>query len=100
MIPVEWDDAKRQWTIANRGVDFLDLIGVFDDPAAIEVEDRRRDYGERRFVVLCPVDGRLYHVTYTLRGDRRRFISARKANQREQRHYARERQDSAGDRPA
>ena len=40
----------------------------------------RTDYGERRFVILYPLAGRLIHVTYTMRGRNRRIISARKAN--------------------
>lgn len=88
----EWDERKRQRTLAERGIDFLDLLTVFDDPARVEVEDTRRDYGESRFVILCPVRGRLFHVTYTRRGERRRIISARKTNQREQRAYERYRE--------
>jgi hypothetical protein len=88
----EWDERKRLRTIATRGIDFADITAVLDDPARVEVEDTRRDYGERRFLVLCPLGGRLLHVTYTLRGEARRLISARKANRREQRAYDRLRQ--------
>ena len=56
--------------------------------ARVEFEDRRQDYGERRRVLLCPVAGRLIHVTYTLRGERRRIISARAASRLERRIYA------------
>jgi uncharacterized DUF497 family protein len=44
-------------------------------------------------VILCPIRGRLHHVTYTLRGAARRIISARKANAREQRKYEQQRED-------
>jgi uncharacterized protein len=93
MIEVEWDEAKRLWTIANRGIDFDELRDVFLDPARLETEDMRRDYGEPRWVLLSPVGGRLLHVTFTIRGERRRIISARRASIREQRLYARERQN-------
>lgn len=93
MIDVEWDEAKRLWTLANRGIDFDALRNVFVDPARLETEDTRQDYGEQRWVLLCPVGDHLLHVTFTMRGERRRIISARRASTREQRHYARERQN-------
>ena len=55
----------------------------------------RTDYGERRFVILCPLVGRLIHVTYTMRDTNRRIISARKANRREHRIYERNRDAQA-----
>ena len=94
----EWDERKRCRNIAERAIDFVDVLSVFDDPERVEFEDARRDYRERRLVVLCPVQGRLFHVTYTLRGANRRIISARKANRREQRAYDRHRSsDDQGD---
>ena len=100
MNKVEWDEPKRQWTLATRGVDFARFVRIFDNPAAIEIEDDRQDYGEQRWIVLCPVNGRLYHLTYTWRGDRRRIISVGKANRREQRNYEQRRRDRNGDRLA
>jgi uncharacterized DUF497 family protein len=96
-VDVEWHEEKRLWTIAVRGIDFDDLRGVFADDRRLETEDVRRDYGESRWRILCPVDGRPMHVTYTLRGQRRRIISARRANAREQRTYDREWANRAGD---
>ena len=95
-LDVEWDEAKRAWTLGHRRIDFARLVGIFDDPRRWEREDARRNYGERRWVVLCPLGERVYHVTYTRRGAKRRIISARKANKREQRRYARERQNRDG----
>lgn len=66
-------------------------VFVFDD-SYIEEEDTRFDYGETRFVAIGPIAGtgdRLYSVTYTWRGIRRRLISVRKASVREIRKYRR-----------
>ena len=93
MADCEWDDAKRQWTLRHRKIDFIDLMDVFDDPAGVVRPDVRRNYGEERWVMLCPLNGRLYHITFTMRGPVYRIISARKANRREQRSYERERAD-------
>jgi uncharacterized DUF497 family protein len=50
-------------------------------------EDLREDYGEDRFVLLGMVEDRLLHVTYTMREERVRIISARLAEPRELRRY-------------
>jgi uncharacterized protein len=60
---------------------------VFLDHHRLDSEDHRRDYGESRRLTLGNIEGRLYAVSYTLRGEAIRLISARKANDREQRKY-------------
>jgi uncharacterized protein len=49
--------------------------------------DDRRTYGETRFRVYGIVEDRLLCVVYTMRGDRVRIISARRANRAERRTY-------------
>jgi uncharacterized DUF497 family protein len=97
MQQLEWDEAKRQSNLNKHGIDFRDLGPVFDDAGRIEVEDRRRDYGEPRRVLFGSLHERLLHVTYAVRGSAHRIISARKANLREQRFYERYRADHQGD---
>jgi uncharacterized protein len=93
MADCEWDEPKRQWTLQHRQIDFIDLMDVFDDPAGVVRPDVRRHYGEARWIILCPLNGRLYHITFTMRGEIYRIISARRANRREQCSYDRERAD-------
>src|SRR6476619_7349482 len=81
-----WDPAKRLWTLSERGIDFASLALCFDDPSKLIWRDSRRDYGEMRYNMLAERDGRLLHVTFTIR-DVVWVISARKANSREQRRY-------------
>jgi uncharacterized DUF497 family protein len=50
--------------------------------------DSRRDYGEPRQIGFAYLGLRLYCVIFTDRGDERRIISLRKANNREIKHYA------------
>ena len=96
MADCEWDEPKRQWTLRHRKIDFIDFMDVFDDPAGVVRPDVRRNYGEARWIMLCPLNGRLYHITFTMRGEVYRIISARRANRREQRTYERERADRQG----
>lgn len=52
--------------------------------------------GEPRYRVLERIEGRVFAVAYTVRGNIIRLISARKANRREVRRYD---QGSRHDRP-
>lgn len=52
----------------------------------IEFDDRRAS-GELRFNAIGLVDGRMIFVTYTMRGDAVRIISARGAEPHEKRKY-------------
>lgn len=56
------------------------------DQTFIEEEDDRIDYGESRFLAIGPVASlgdRICAVVYTWRGNERRLISFRKANDQE-----------------
>jgi len=63
-------------------LDFEDAVLVFNG-VAVEVEDLRRDHGERRIVCYGRLLGRLVVIGYTPRGAVRRIFSMRKANDRE-----------------
>jgi uncharacterized protein len=61
--------------------------GRFFDPNRTVYADTRRSYGEERYQLTGMIERRLFVVVYTPRHDAMRIISARKANQREVRHY-------------
>lgn len=83
MVEFEWDDAKSDACFAERGFDFAYAVQVFLDPDRLVEADNRFDYGEPRYRVLGQIEGRLFLVVYTPRGDAFRMISARKANAKE-----------------
>lgn len=83
----DWNPAKCAKNIAERGIDFADVVVAFGDPTKKVARDERNDYGEERFNMLAKVNGRVFHLTFTERGKVTWIISARKANQREQRRY-------------
>jgi uncharacterized protein len=72
---------------AERGLDFEDAKLVFQG-VTIEVEDMRKDYGERRIICFGLLASRLVVVGYTPRGSVRHVFSMRKANDREQTRLA------------
>lgn len=83
----EWDDARARTNAARHRVTFEAARDVFDDPFATGWLDDRETYGEVRYVTLGAVNGRLLSVSYTIRSDRIRIISARGADPREHRRY-------------
>ena len=90
---IECDPVKSAENLRKRGIGF-ERFADMDLDSAIGIEDTRKDYGEPRLRVLGFIDGRLYAAVITPRGDRIRVISLRRANRREERAYAKERQSS------
>ena len=82
----EWDEAKSEANLRERGFDFAYAALIFDGPT-LEWDDVRRDYGERRIQAIGQVDEDVLFVVYTWRGAVRRIISARLANRRERDAY-------------
>ena len=87
----EWDDEKDEANLYERGFDFAFASLIFDGPT-FEVEDRRRDYGERRIVAIGVADNIHLTVVYTdrQRGQGevlRRIISSHRSNRRERTIY-------------
>jgi uncharacterized DUF497 family protein len=83
----EWSDAKAALNRRNHGVSFEMARDAFRDVFAIEWTDDRPSDAEERFVTVGMVEGRLLFVSYTLREERIRIISARLAEPHERRRY-------------
>lgn len=82
----EWDTAKERANRKKHSVDFRTAAKVFLDPYVIEFDDPGTT-GEMRFNAIGLVDGRMLFVTYTLKGEVVRIISARGAEPHEKRRY-------------
>ena len=82
-MPITYDPDKRRQALLERGLDFEDAQYVFKG-LTLELEDRRKDYGEVRIVCYGFLQGRLVVIGYTPRGADRHVFSMRKANEREQ----------------
>ena len=85
-MSIEFDTEKSRRNLEIRGFDFS-LAEDFEWDSAIIREDRRKNYGEKRFLALGFIGLRLFHITYTVRKGRYRIISLRKANKREAKLY-------------
>jgi hypothetical protein len=86
---ITFDPAKRDWTLRERGLDFLEAAEVFAGPT-LDEPDRRRDYGELRMITVGFLGARMVIVCWTPRGETRHVFSMRKANEREKAKYGAE----------
>ena len=82
-MDISFDPAKRDKTLAERGLDFADAGLVFAGVTAT-VQDMRRDYGEDRYITIGQLRGRRVVLVWTARGDTRRIISMRYAHASEE----------------
>ena len=87
-MQIEFDSTKRDKTLAERGLDFVRAEEVFSG-LHFTGQDTRQDYDEDRFITVGLLDARLVVLIWTPRGEVRRIISMRKANDREKAFYAR-----------
>jgi uncharacterized DUF497 family protein len=87
-MDLEFDPAKRDQTLLERGLDFARAQEVFEG-MHLTGQDSRINYTEDRFITVGFLDARLIVLVWTPRGKVRRIISMRKANDREKALYAR-----------
>jgi uncharacterized protein len=82
----EWDEAKSESNLRERGFDFAYAALIFEG-SILEWDDARRDYGERRIQAIGRVEEDILFVVYTWRGLARRINYARLANRSERDDY-------------
>lgn len=87
MLYFEWDAHKASANLAKHGVSFETARNVFDDPLAVDIEDRSANYGEVRRRIVGLGNGLSLTVIYTERSETIRIISARKATRAERKEY-------------
>ena len=86
-MKLEFDQAKLKKTLQERGLDFSRAVEVFDG-LHFTGQDKRMEYEEDRFITVGWLDGSMIVMVWTPRGEVRRVISMRKANDREKTLYA------------
>jgi uncharacterized DUF497 family protein len=85
-MAIEFDPAKSEWNVRERGLPFS-MVEDFDWDTAVTREDARSDYGEPRYVAIGYVEALVYVIVFTPRGEDTRVISFRRANDREIKAY-------------
>ena len=85
-MEIGFDQAKRDATLRERGVDFADAALLFEYPS-FTASDDRFDYPEPRFITFGMLRDRLAMIAWTPMPDGIRVISMRKCNEREQARF-------------
>lgn len=91
----EWSDTKRKSNIKKHGIDFINARIIFNS-YTLTVEDDRYDYGEKRFITLGRLDGRVVVVVHTENEGSIRIISIRKATKYEEKKHLSQIPDELG----
>lgn len=81
-VNIEFDAGNRDKTFEERGLDFARAGEVFEG-RHFTGQDTRQDYTEDRFITVGLLDARVVVLVWPPRGEARRIISMRKANDRE-----------------
>ena len=82
----EWDESKRQQGVDKHGVDMVYAALIFEGPVLTVVDDRMA-YGEVRKISLGLVEGEVFAVVHTQRGEVTRIISVWKGGRNDRRRY-------------
>ena len=85
-MPFEFDPEKDASNQLKLGVS-LRFAAALDWELAYVWIDDRFPYAEVRMIALIPLGENLFYVAFVNRGDVRRVISLRRANNRERKHY-------------
>jgi uncharacterized protein len=90
-IGFDWDEANSGKSASKHPVSRAEAEQIFFDEQLLLADDVKHSQDEPRYHALGQtIEGRLLHVTFTLRDNqtRIRVISARDANRRERAAYA------------
>jgi len=88
-MEIEFDPDKDAINLEKHGLSLADAVRL-DWSNAVVLPDLRFDYPEPRFRAFAPIGHRLYMVAYTMRGERYRMISFRKASAMEIKRYGKD----------
>src|SRR2546423_1876362 len=86
MADIEWDTRKESLNIEKHHLDFTTASQIWNGQIVEKIDDRR-DYRETRIIATGEAGGTILVVVYTRRGEKRRIISARRANSREKKLF-------------
>lgn len=85
----EWDEEKRALNFRKHRIRFEIAIQAFEDDLAIPFSDPEHStVDEPRFALLGMCESGLVFVSFTMRGENYRIITARKASKRMHKIYA------------
>ena len=88
----EFDPAKSAANLAKHGIDFVTAQALWDDPDG--VSGPTPGPGERRWMLVAVLKGKLWSAVHTFRDERVRLISVRRSRPKEAIQSGRSAQDN------
>jgi hypothetical protein len=84
----EWDENQAESNFVKHGVTFSEAVTIFADPYLLFTEDSKHSQQEQREWAIGEAEnGSLIVVVFTMRYEKIRIISARKATKGERKKY-------------
>lgn len=84
----DWDKWNIEKSLKKHGVSPNETEELFLDESVLLIEDLKHSQKEERFIAIGETtQGTLLFAVFTVRGDRIRIVSVRKANEKERRKY-------------
>lgn len=80
----EYDTQKSRLNRLKHGIDFEEAQKIWEGPS---VEFAAKSEFENRFAIIGPIEDKLYTCIFTLRQDKIRIISCRRAREQERLLY-------------
>ena len=88
IIGFEWDAGNESKSVHKHSIERQEAEQVFASRPLVLLDDAAHSQTELRYHAFGKSNaGRLLHVSYTIRGNRIRVISARPMNRRERRFF-------------
>ena len=87
----EYDPVKSESNLAKHGIDFEEAQEIWSDPFYLEYAVESK--GEQRFIAVGRLIDGYWSAVCTMREDRTRIISVRRATMEEVSHYDRKAND-------
>lgn len=81
----EYDPTKSEATKAERGIDFEEARQLWNDEKGIEAPTR--SINEARFIRVAMLNGKVWTAVFTIRDEKIRIISVRRARKNEESRY-------------
>lgn len=84
----EWNDGNIDKSYQKHGVSMREAEELFSDEQVLLIEDIDHSQQEDRYIAIGKIeDGIVLFAVFTVRGNKVRIISARKANKKERKEY-------------
>jgi uncharacterized DUF497 family protein len=86
----EWDESKSESNLTKHGLSFDDGTALWMDPLLLRLRSRSDHLTEPRFLYIGRIELKVWVAITTIRDDRIRIISIRRARQNEVKLYEKE----------